>query len=137
MTANPPDAPGGPVTANLPDAPGELLTVEQLRFNGDGLICVVAQQFDTREVLMVAWMDAEAVQRTLRTGAATYFSRSRQEYWVKGQTSGHTQSVIEMRYDCDADALLLLVDQTGPACHTGTRSCFENRVLPLDRTHNG
>lgn len=109
----------------------EPLTVQDLRFGGDGLICAVAQQYDTREVLMVAWMDAEAVRRTLATGAATYFSRSRQEYWVKGETSGHTQKVIEVRYDCDADALLVLVDQAGPACHTGTRSCFENRVLPL------
>ena len=106
------------------------LSVGDLRFGGDGLICAVAQQFDTREVLMVAWMDAEAVRRTLETGAATYFSRSRQSYWVKGETSGHTQKVIEVRYDCDADALLVLVDQTGPACHTGTRSCFEGRVLP-------
>jgi phosphoribosyl-AMP cyclohydrolase len=118
-------------------APGEAgasqqLRVDQLRFGADGLICAVAQQFDTREVLMVAWMDAEAVRRTLATGAATYYSRSRQEYWVKGETSGHTQRVVEVRHDCDADTLLLLVDQTGPACHTGTRSCFENRVLPLE-----
>ncbi len=107
-------------------------SVQDLRFGPDGLICAVAQQYDTREVLMVAWMDAEAVRRTLATGAATYFSRSRQAYWVKGETSGHTQRVVEVRYDCDADALLVLVDQTGPACHTGTRSCFENRVLTLD-----
>ncbi len=105
------------------------LPIEDLTFNAAGLIPVVAQQFDTREVLMLAWMDAEAVRRTLRTGAATYFSRSRQQYWVKGETSGHRQQVIEMRYDCDADALLLLVDQTGAACHTGTHSCFEGRVL--------
>jgi phosphoribosyl-AMP cyclohydrolase len=128
---------GDPVTTTGPESPAaaqsadEPVTVEGLRFNGDGLICAVAQQFDTREVLMVAWMDAEAVRRTLATGAATYFSRSRRQYWVKGETSGHTQRVIEVRHDCDADALLLLVDQTGPACHTGTRSCFENRVLPL------
>jgi phosphoribosyl-AMP cyclohydrolase len=143
MTESPPETPAGAaagipsgvdetVTNDLPKAPGEPLTVDQLRFNGDGLICAVAQQFDTREVLMVAWMDAEAVRRTLRTGAATYFSRSRQRYWVKGETSGHTQKVVEVRYDCDADALLLLVDQSGPACHTGSRSCFENRVLQLD-----
>jgi phosphoribosyl-AMP cyclohydrolase len=78
---------------------------------------------------MLAWMDAEAVRRTLATGAATYFSRSRQQYWVKGETSGHRQRVIELRYDCDQDCLLLLVDQTGPACHTGTRTCFTDRVL--------
>ncbi len=105
------------------------LPIEDLTFNADGLIPVIAQQFDTREVLMLAWMDAEAVRRTLRTGAATYFSRSRRQYWVKGETSGHRQQVIEMRYDCDADTLLLLVDQTGAACHTGTHSCFEGRVL--------
>lgn len=133
-----PAVPGAPesaeqtATGTLPEPPGEPLTIDQLRFNGDGLICAVAQQFDTREVLMVAWMDAEAVRRTLATGAATYFSRSRRQYWVKGETSGHTQKVVEVRYDCDADALLLLVDQTGPACHTGSRSCFENRVLPLE-----
>ena len=100
-----------------------------------GLICAVAQQYDTREVLMVAWMDAEALRRTVETGAATYFSRSRQQYWVKGETSGHTQRVLEIRYDCDGDTLLLLVDQHGPACHTGTRSCFDGRVIPLaDKT---
>jgi phosphoribosyl-AMP cyclohydrolase len=100
-----------------------------VRFNEAGLVCAVVQQYDTREVLMLAWMDAEAVRRTLATGAATYFSRSRQQYWVKGETSGHRQRVIELRYDCDQDCLLLLVDQTGPACHTGTRTCFTDRVL--------
>lgn len=103
-----------------------------LVYNRDGLIPVIAQQFDSREVLMLAWMDAEAVRRTLRTGAATYFSRSRQEYWVKGETSGHRQRVVEMRYDCDQDCLLLLVDQSGPACHTGARTCFTDRVLQAD-----
>ncbi len=102
-----------------------------LRFDDAGLICAVAQQYDTREVLMVAWMDAEALRRTVETGAATYFSRSRQQYWVKGETSGNTQRVLEIRHDCDGDTLLLLVDQHGPACHTGTRSCFEGRVIPL------
>lgn len=103
---------------------------DTLTWGDSGLICVVVQQFDSREVLMVAWMDAEALRRTLDTGAATYWSRSRGEYWVKGATSGHTQRVIEVRHDCDGDALLLLVDQTGPACHTGTRSCFDpSRVV--------
>lgn len=102
-----------------------------LLFNQAGLICVVVQQFDTREVLMVAWMDAEALRRTRETGAATYFSRSRQQYWVKGETSGNTQRVVEIRRDCDGDTLLLLVDQTGPACHTGTRSCFDGKGIPL------
>lgn len=100
-------------------------TSETLRYNESGLICAVAQQHDTGEVLMVAWMDAEAVRRTLSTGRATYWSRSRQEYWVKGETSGNTQRVLQIRHDCDGDALLLQVDQVGPACHTGTRSCFD------------
>lgn len=111
-----------------------MTTVADLTYNADGLISVIAQQYDSREVLMLAWMDAEAVRRTLSTGDATYFSRSRQEYWVKGETSGHRQKVVEMRYDCDRDCLLLLVDQTGPACHTGSRSCFTGRVLePADQ----
>ena len=93
-------------------------------FDAQGLIPVVVQQFDTGEVLMVAWMDAEALRRTRLTGRATYWSRSRREYWVKGQTSGHAQHVRGIRLDCDGDALLLLVDQTGAACHTGDRSCF-------------
>lgn len=111
-----------------------MTTVDDLRYNTDGLISVIVQQYDTREVLMLAWMDAEAVRRTLATGAATYFSRSRQEYWVKGATSGNTQRVIELRYDCDRDCLLLLVDQTGAACHTGTRSCFTGQLLAPGQT---
>lgn len=100
-----------------------------LRYNDSGLVCAVAQQFDTREVLMVAWMDAEAVRRTLESGRATYYSRSRQEYWVKGETSGHTQRVVEVRHDCDSDALLIVVDQTGAACHTGSRTCFDDHLI--------
>jgi phosphoribosyl-AMP cyclohydrolase len=100
-----------------------------LRFDAVGLVCAVVQQFDTLEVLMVAWMDAEALRRTMETGAATYFSRSRREYWVKGATSGNTQRVIEVRRDCDADTLLVLVDQTGVACHTGSRSCFDDGLI--------
>lgn len=102
---------------------------DQVRFGADGLIPAIAQQWDTGEVLMLAWMDAEALERTLRTGRATYWSRSRQQYWVKGETSGHTQEVKEVRQDCDGDALLVLVDQAGPACHTGLRSCFDTRTL--------
>ncbi len=102
-----------------------------LRRTPDGLVAAVAQQYDTGEVLMLAWMDEEALRRTLASGQATYWSRSRGEYWVKGATSGHHQAVREVRLDCDGDALLLLVDQTGPACHTGARSCF-HRDLPLD-----
>ncbi|ERF65439.1 Phosphoribosyl-AMP cyclohydrolase [Cutibacterium granulosum TM11] len=95
----------------------------------------IAQEASTGDVLMLAWMDEEALARTLRTRRATYWSRSRQEYWVKGETSGHTQHVREVRLDCDADAILLIVDQTGPACHTGTHSCFDTDVLlhPDDR----
>ena len=89
-----------------------------------GLMAAVAQQWDTGEVLMVAWMDAEALRRTLQTRRATYWSRSRQEYWVKGDTSGHAQHVREVRLDCDGDAILLKVDQVGAACHTGERTCF-------------
>lgn len=103
-----------------------------VRFDDDGLVPVVVQQWDTGEVLMVAWMDAEALRRTRESGRATYWSRSRQEYWVKGETSGNTQAVREIRTDCDGDTLLLLVDQTGVACHTGARTCF--RPLPADGT---
>jgi phosphoribosyl-AMP cyclohydrolase len=95
-----------------------------LRRDQAGLVAAVVQQHDTGEVLMLAWMDDEALRRTLTTGRATYWSRSRGEYWVKGETSGHRQWVREVRLDCDGDALLLLVDQEGPACHTGERSCF-------------
>lgn len=101
---------------------------ELLRFNDEGLIPVVAQQWDTGEVLMVAWMDAEALRRTRESGRATYWSRSRGEYWVKGETSGHRQDVREIRVDCDGDTLLLLVDQAGSACHTGNRTCFSDAL---------
>lgn len=100
-----------------------------LKRDRDGLVAAVAQQYDTGEVLMLAWMDDEALRRTLTTGRATYWSRSRGEYWVKGETSGHTQRVVSVALDCDGDALLVRVDQTGPACHTGTRTCFTDRVL--------
>ena len=104
-------------------------TISGLKFNDAGLVCAVAQQYDSKEVLMVAWMDAEAIRRTVETGRATYFSRSRNEYWVKGETSGHTQRVLEVRHDCDGDALLILVDQTGAACHTGDRTCFDAGLI--------
>lgn len=104
-------------------------TVTGLRFGPDGLLPAIAQQWDTGEVLMLAWMDAEAVRRTLATGRGTYWSRSRGRYWTKGETSGHFQQVRELRVDCDADAILLLVDQQGPACHTGRRSCFDTASL--------
>jgi phosphoribosyl-AMP cyclohydrolase len=95
----------------------------------DGLVCAVVQERGTGDVLMVAWMDDEALHRTLTTGRATYWSRSREEYWVKGETSGHVQHVHEVRLDCDGDAVLVVVDQTGPACHTGTHSCFDTDLL--------
>jgi phosphoribosyl-AMP cyclohydrolase len=98
--------------------------ISTLRFNEAGLIPAIAQQHDTREVLMLAWMNADSLRETIKTGQVTYWSRSRGELWRKGATSGHTQKLIELRYDCDADALLVLVEQTGAACHTGERSCF-------------
>jgi phosphoribosyl-AMP cyclohydrolase len=102
---------------------------EKLTRNADGLVCAVVQQRGTGEVLMVAWMDDEALHRTLTTGRATYWSRSRQTYWIKGETSGHTQHVHEVWLDCDGDALLVIVDQTGPACHTGSPTCFSSSEL--------
>jgi phosphoribosyl-AMP cyclohydrolase len=101
----------------------------RLKRNADGLVCAVAQQRGTGEVLMVAWMDDEALHRTLSTRQATYFSRSRGALWRKGETSGHTQQVHEVRLDCDGDTVLLVVDQTGPACHTGARTCFDSDLL--------
>jgi len=101
----------------------------RLSRNADGLVCAVAQQYGTGEVLMVAWMDDEALHRTLTTGRATYWSRSRQKYWVKGESSGHAQAVREVRLDCDGDTLLVVVDQMGAACHTGDRTCFDADVL--------
>ncbi len=101
----------------------------RLSTNAAGLVPVVVQDRTTRQVLMLAWMDAEALRRTLETRRATYWSRSRQEYWVKGETSGNAQWVREVRLDCDGDTVLLLVDQTGPACHTGTTSCFDDDPL--------
>ena len=101
----------------------------RLKRDDAGLVAAIVQQHDTGEVLMVAWMDDEALHRTLTTGRATYWSRSRQEYWVKGETSGNVQHVREVRLDCDGDTLLVLVDQEGPACHTGARTCFDDGLL--------
>ena len=103
----------------------------RLKRNDQGLVPAVVQQHDTGEVLMLAWMDDEALRRTLATGRATYWSRSRAEYWVKGETSGNVQHVKSVALDCDGDTLLLRVEQTGPACHTGARTCFDGRELPL------
>lgn len=98
--------------------------MEDLKFNDQGLIPAIAQDSETKEVLMLAWMNREALDLTIRTGKATYWSRSRNRLWVKGETSGHYQTVKEIRYDCDADTILLLVHQQGVACHTGSRTCF-------------
>lgn len=99
--------------------------------SAEGLVPAVVQQHDTREVLMLGWMDDEALHRTLTTGRATYWSRSRREYWVKGDTSGHVQHVRGVRLDCDGDTLLVSVDQVGVACHTGDRTCFDAVELPV------
>jgi phosphoribosyl-AMP cyclohydrolase len=95
-----------------------------LKFDAAGLVPAIAQDQASGEVLMLAWMNAAAVARTLETGRVTYWSRSRAALWVKGETSGHVQRLVEMRVDCDRDCLLVLVEQTGPACHTNRRSCF-------------
>ena len=99
-----------------------------LKYDANGLIPAIAQDHASGEVLMLAWMNAEAVAQTLATGRVTYWSRSRAAFWVKGETSGHVQKLVEMRVDCDRDCLLVLVDQTGPACHTNRRSCFYTAV---------
>jgi phosphoribosyl-AMP cyclohydrolase len=101
----------------------------RLKRDPQGLVAAVVQQHGSGEVLMVGWMDDEALHRTLTTGRATYWSRSRGEYWRKGDTSGNVQHVREVRLDCDGDALLVVVDQVGAACHTGDRTCFEADVL--------
>ncbi|MEU6997792.1 phosphoribosyl-AMP cyclohydrolase [Nonomuraea sp. NPDC046570] len=103
----------------------------RLKRNADGLVPAIVQQYDTGEVLMLAWMDDEALHRTLTTGRGTYWSRSRGSYWVKGDTSGHVQHVKSVALDCDGDTLLLQVDQVGAACHTGDRTCFDADRLAL------
>ena len=105
-----------------------------LTYNDAGLIPAIAQDHQTGEILMMAWMNAESVMRTLESGEVTYWSRSRQEFWVKGATSGNVQRLKEMRVDCDRDCLLMQVVQVGPACHTGARSCFYTSVSPQGET---
>lgn len=100
-----------------------------LKHDGAGLVAAIIQQFDSSEVLMLGWMDDEALRRTLTSGRVTFYSRSRQEYWRKGDTSGHFQYVKSVALDCDGDALLITVDQVGAACHTGTHTCFDARTL--------
>ncbi len=101
---------------------------ETLKYDNNGLIPAIAQDAETGEILMMAWMNREAVERTLESGKVTYWSRSRQSFWVKGETSGHLQELVDLRVDCDRDCILVLVNQTGPACHTNRRSCFYTAV---------
>lgn len=101
----------------------------RLKRDPQGLVAAIVQQYDTDEVLMLGWMDDEALRRTLEGDRVTYWSRSRQEYWRKGDTSGNVQYVKSVAIDCDGDALLVKVDQIGPACHTGTHTCFDGRSL--------
>ena len=105
--------------------------LEQLAFNDQGLIPVITQDVESKDVLMLAWMSSTSIKQTLATGKMTYWSRSRKELWVKGATSGHHQSLTSMSFDCDGDAILCLVNQTGSACHTGRKNCF---YLNVDST---
>jgi len=98
--------------------------IDNLKYNEDGLIPAIAQQHDSKKVLMMAWMNKASIQESLETGRVCYWSRSRQAFWRKGESSGQVQMLKQFRVDCDSDTLLLLVDQTGPACHTGRRTCF-------------
>ena len=102
--------------------------IDQMPWSQDGLLPAIAQQFDSKEVLMMAWMNRDSLLETLDTGRVCYWSRSRQQYWRKGESSGQVQALKELRLDCDGDTILLLVDQTGPACHTGRRDCFYNKI---------
>ena len=113
-----------PASPNLDES-----IAEALALNEHGLLAAIVQQHDTGEVLMLGWMDQEALHRTLSSGRVTFWSRSRREYWRKGDTSGHVQYVRSVALDCDGDALLVRVDQVGAACHTGTRTCFDGRDL--------
>ncbi len=112
-----------------PDPALDPAVAARLKRDADGLVCAVVQDHTTRDVLMVGWMDDEALRRTLTSGRVTFWSRSRREYWRKGDTSGHVQWVRDVALDCDGDALLVQVEQVGAACHTGTRTCFEGRSL--------
>ncbi|MFB7654760.1 MULTISPECIES: phosphoribosyl-AMP cyclohydrolase [unclassified Streptomyces] len=124
------------MTSSSPRPPSPLAPeiAARLKRSADGLLPAIAQQYDTGEVLMLGWMDDEALHRTLTTGRCTYWSRSRQEYWIKGDTSGHFQWVKSVALDCDADTVLVKVDQVGAACHTGARTCFDADVLLAEAT---
>lgn len=108
--------------------------LDSVAFDANGLVPAIAQQHDTGEVLMMAWMNRAAIEETLQTGRVCYWSRSRAKLWRKGETSGQAQRLVELRVDCDNDCLLLLVDQTGVACHTGRRSCFFTAIRGGERT---
>lgn len=115
--------------ADVPDL--DPAVSDRLRFDGAGLVAAIIQQHDTGEVLMLGWMDGEAVRRTVSEGRVTFWSRSRQQYWRKGDTSGHAQYVRSVALDCDGDALLVQVEQVGAACHTGDRTCFDDGALEV------
>ncbi len=126
----PPGPPTGADTGTVSSLDPDLAArLKRTGADSVGLVPAVVQQHDTGEVLMLGWMDDEALHRTLSTGLATYWSRSREQYWVKGETSGHLQHVREVRLDCDGDTLLVRVDQVGVACHTGERTCFDADLL--------
>ena len=110
--------------------------LDQLTFNNEGLIPAIAQQFDSGEVLMLAWMSPESIKATLVEERVVYWSRSRRKLWRKGETSGHVQTLMEFRWDCDSDTILLQVDQSGVACHTGSRNCFFNSIRDGNITNN-
>ncbi|WTW94380.1 phosphoribosyl-AMP cyclohydrolase [Streptomycetaceae bacterium NBC_01309] len=131
--ASTPSEPSGSSSPGFQARPSDLdpAVAARLKRDQNGLVAAVAQQYDTGEVLMVGWMDDEALHRTLTTGRCTYWSRSRKEYWVKGDTSGHTQRVVSAALDCDGDVVLVKVDQTGAACHTGDRTCFDAGALTV------
>ena len=114
------------------DRENDKLGIEELTYDDAGLIPAVVQQYDTHEVLMVAYMNAESLAKTVETGRTWFWSRSRQKYWMKGESSGNVQVVRDVLYDCDADCLLVLVDQTGVACHTDQRSCFYRSLMQPD-----
>lgn len=127
LTGTPADT-GSPGEAGQ-DTPGLQETLAAIKYDSRGLVPCIVQEWRTGEVLMLAYMNAESLRRTLETGTTWFFSRSRNEYWNKGATSGHVQRVRELRYDCDGDTLLALVEQTGVACHTGDFTCFDGRWL--------
>jgi phosphoribosyl-AMP cyclohydrolase len=137
LPAAPSAGPAGSPSAVPPASPLPSDLAAALKRDSAGLVAAVVQQFDTNEVLMLGWMDDEALHRTMTSGRVTFYSRSRQEYWRKGDTSGHVQWVKSVAMDCDGDALLVRVDQVGAACHTGTRTCFDGRDLAVTTVQAG